>query len=63
MMEIWRMGYYLEIDIRGNADCVENDKGALVDLYIPRHCSATSMSNFYSEDISRWSKEGIMALV
>lgn len=24
------------------ADNIENDRGVLVDLYIPRHCSATS---------------------
>lgn len=39
-------------------DIAENDKGVLVDLYIPRHCSATSMSrNIFmvskESDISR----------
>lgn len=42
-------------DIGGNADPAENDKGALVDLYIPRHCSATSTSRFaFAELGQRW---------
>ena len=28
--------------IKDIADDIENDRGVLVDLYIPRHCSATS---------------------
>jgi hypothetical protein len=30
--------------IKDIADQTENDRGVLVDLYIPRHCSATSQS-------------------
>jgi len=30
--------------MKDTADNVENDRGVLVDLYIPRHCSATSQS-------------------